>query len=382
MCRLTDWRCDDLSSKDLPRLRDQKRFLEKKLAHGIKISQNGRILPLRLEKINSLPFGFELLMKFYGPEKIDSIVIHYTLLSDKKPDYLSFFQIKSHKRIYDKKVAAILDKNHSEIIWNSSGRERVLKKSMTRELIFNLKSYVERDLPWYWVIFGFFAAFVLGIGHAFTPGHGKSIMAAFLVGHHGHIKDAFVMGLTTTFAHTFSVIALGIIFMFFSSIILPSTLYPALAKGSAILIIIVGIYVLYRRIMEFKNKRKGADKGHHEHHHTHHHHYYSKDDSISQAFWIALSSGLLPCPSALGVLLAAISIGKIGYGILMILFFSFGLGATLVLIGIGILTSRSFIARMEGMEKYLSHLSLIGPIFIILMGILLLFYGPFGSVTT
>ena len=386
MCRLTGWECDDLTFNDLPRLNLIQDELREKLRRGIKISHRGSILPLQIIAIKSLPVGFEMLLGFPSERELKSFTIHYTLLEKQNKMYQSFYCISVAGRTDDWSRVDLLDSKHSEISWDISGKREIREKNMTRKLIFNLRTYVERDLTLPWLILGLAVAVVLGVGHAFTPGHGKSIMAAYLVGSHGHIKDAFIMGLTTTATHTFSVILLGIIVMFFSQFILPSTLYPLIARASAVLIICTGIYILYSRIHKRLHKNNFSEEENHTHSHAHghshsHHHHVHDQKTTAQAFWLAFSGGLIPCPAALTVLLGGISIGKIGYGIMMILVFSIGLGGALVLLGVLIISSQSFFNRMEGVRAYVKYLDLIGPSFIIFIGILFLVNGPFGSLS-
>lgn len=388
MCRLTGWDCEDLTPEDLPHLIQIQDRLKDVLARGIRISQEGGILPMRIVAMKALPIGFELLIELPSSKPLQSFTVHYTLLAEQNETFQSFFSISTSDDPHSWSQLDLLDRRHSEISWDISGKRELHARNMTRELIFNLRTYVEQDLTWPWLILGFGVAILLGIGHAFTPGHGKSIMAAYLVGTHGHVKDAVVMGLTTTATHTFSVIFIGLIIMFFSQYILPSTLYPLMARISAILIVLTGLYVFYRRILERlhphpRGYKPSSDHHHdhiHDHGHSHQHHYHPKG-ATGQAFWLAFSGGLIPCPSALAVLLAGVSIGKVGYGIVMILVFSLGLGGALVIVGLGVLTSRSLFSRLGGARTYLRHLDLVGPAFIIIVGILFLIHGPFGSLS-
>jgi len=383
MCRLTGWDCEDLTPEDFPRLMQIQDKLKDILARGIRISQEGSILPMRIVAMKALPIGFELLIELPSSKPLESFTVHYTLLADQNEMFQSFFSIATSDDPGNWNQFDLLDRNYSEISWDISGKKEVHARNMTREMIFNLRTYVEQDLTLPWLMLGFGVAILLGIGHAFTPGHGKSIMAAYLVGSHGHLKDAVVMGLTTTATHTFSVIFLGLIVMFFSQYILPSTLYPLMARISAILIVLTGLYVLYRRVLErlYARSKRHDPIAHHIHDHSYSHHHHHPKETTGQAFWLAFSGGLIPCPSALAVLLAGVSIGKVGYGIVMILVFSIGLGAALVILGIGVLASRSLFSRLGGARAYLRHLDLVGPAFIITMGILFLIHGPFGSLS-
>jgi len=398
MCRVTGWHCQDLTKKDLPRLKNATKELQKKFNRGIRIFQGNHRLYLTLKKISPLPFGFALTLQSHGTNPIRDLTIQYSLLEKKNPAFQSFFSLTTQDNSNPPHLL-ILNAQKPVLKWKLGNPPTAHPVDTIKQHLFDLQSFIRRDLSVSWLFIGFLMAFLLGIGHAFTPGHGKSLMAAYLVGQHGHIKDAVIMGLTTTFTHTFSVVLLGLIIMFFSHLILPSTLFPWVARISALLIIATGIYVLYTRI---RDKRSPAHASHshdhaHPHGHSHHSHSHDHDPHHShghslhppspgqarshtwQAFWLSFSGGIIPCPSAMAVLFAAIAFGKIGYGILMILVFSLGLGVTLVSIGIAILTSRNFLARMEKANALFRHLDLVGPVFIIIMGILFLIHGPFGS---
>jgi len=378
MCRITHWSCEDLTERDIGRLRSAHKEMEKKLNQGISILRGKYRLYLKLQEINPLPFGFELKLKAHASKPIQSLIIQYTLLKKENPSFQSFFSIYAPDYARKSKKLLILNRDYPSLEWHLKGIATVHSKTRPKKWLLDLQSYISRDLSGTWFVVGFVMAFFLGIGHAFTPGHGKSLMAAYLVGHHGHVRDAIVMGLTTTFTHTFSVILLGLLIISFSHIILPSTLFPLVERISSLLIIVTGVYVLYDRI---RDKRiSDHDEAHHSHPHPQDHYHNHTRSHTGQAFWLAFSGGMIPCPSAMAVLFAAISIGKIGYGLLMILVFSLGLGITLVSIGIGILASRSLLLRMERARVTIGHLDLVGPVFIIIIGILFLIHGPFGSV--
>ncbi len=381
MCRLTHWNCSDLSSRDIVRLRKSRKMIEKRLNHGIRIYQHHSPLHLKLLAIHPLPFGFEVILMSHATTPIRNLSIHYSLLEGENPAFQSFFRI-SGPGSHTPAIFDILNKKHTVLIWRQHLQMPGPEKSLKQRL-FNLQYFLKRDLSASWLLLGFLVAFLLGIGHAFTPGHGKTLMAAYLVGHHGRIKDAFVMGLTTTFTHTSSVILLGLIIMFFSHIMLPTTLFPWISRIAALLIIATGLYVFFVRLMDHLHPHPHPPD--HEHPHPHKHgphtpmHSRASQSHTWQAFWLSFSGGILPCPSAMAVLFAAISIGKIGYGILMIIMFSLGLGVTLVFTGVAILTTRNFFTRMERANRIIGKLDLVGPVFIILIGILFLIHGPFGS---
>jgi ABC-type nickel/cobalt efflux system permease component RcnA len=194
-------------------------------------------------------------------------------------------------------------------------------------------------------------AFFWGAAHALTPGHGKAIVTAYLVGTRGRARDALALGGIVTVTHTIGVFTLGFVTLGLSELIVPEDLYPWLNLVSALLVVLVGVAGFRQRILSAL-----APAGHHHHHdghdharggHHHHHHEGMTDDEHARAHLpqegsgfrgllaVGISGGLLPCPTALVVLLAAISLHRVAYGLVLIVAFSVGLAA--VISGIGLL---------------------------------------------
>jgi len=124
------------------------------------------------------------------------------------------------------------------------------------------------------ILFAIGLSFVLGAGHALSPGHGKGMVAAYLIGTKGKVKDAVILGSVVTFTHVFSVILLGLVALFLSHVILPEQLFPWLALISGLMVFGVGARMLYNRI-------KGKDDHHHHHHDHSHTHDHSHDHDHS-----------------------------------------------------------------------------------------------------
>jgi ABC-type nickel/cobalt efflux system permease component RcnA len=173
------------------------------------------------------------------------------------------------------------------------------------------------------------AAFGWGAVHALSPGHGKAMVAAYLVGARGTPRHAVALGVIVTATHTIGVFALGVVTLTLSAFVVPERLYPWLSLASGLLVVGVGISVLRRRRRE---------RGHHHHHHHEH---------ISRRSLLAMgaSAGLLPCPSALVVLLAAIGQHQVALGLVLIVAFSAGLAATLTAAGLAVVASGRVLAR-------------------------------------
>jgi nickel/cobalt transporter (NicO) family protein len=194
-------------------------------------------------------------------------------------------------------------------------------------------------------------AFGLGIVHALSPGHGKTIMAAYLVGGRGSSRQAVGLGLAVTVSHTLGVLALAGLTLAASSVLPPERLYPILGVASGGLVIAIGASLLWQRLRPML--ASGLDHEHehdhdhgrpheHEHEHDHEHphahpHVHGQVASISWRGLIALglSGGLVPSASALILLLGSIAAGRVAYGLVLVV--GFGLGMAVVLAGIGLL---------------------------------------------
>jgi ABC-type nickel/cobalt efflux system permease component RcnA len=162
------------------------------------------------------------------------------------------------------------------------------------------------------------------MAHALSPGHGKTIVAAYLVGRRGTPWHAAALGVIVTATHTIGVFALGLVTLALSQFIVPEQLYPWLNLVSGVLVIAIGAAVFRSR---FRHRREHAH-GHHHHHH--------EDEALSRRSLVAvgITGGLLPCPSALVVLLAAISLHRVPFGMLLIVAFSAGLALSITGIGL------------------------------------------------
>jgi len=181
-----------------------------------------------------------------------------------------------------------------------------------------------------------------GAAHALTPGHGKAMVAAYLVGTKGRPRDAFFLGGTVTVAHTAGVFALGFVTLGLSAFIVPEQLYPWLTLVSGVLVVAVGASVLRQRL------RTRGHHDHHDHDHAdahHHEHTHDHDEAFTSKgiLGVGIAAGLLPCPSALVVLLSAIALHRVGLGLALIVAFSIGLAATITTIGlVAVLARRTF----------------------------------------
>ncbi len=236
------------------------------------------------------------------------------------------------------------------------------------------------------VLVGLAVAAALGAFHALEPGHGKTVVAAYLIGSRGTAWHAVWLGLIVTASHTAGVYLLGGVTLYASRYVVPERLYPWLGVVSGLAIAGLGFTLFLRRYAggaapHGHSHGHGRDHGHHhhghgqddahEHSHDHdhahdhqqpqhpvadsaeagpHHHSHKAEGSISFPALVALgvTGGIVPCPAALVVLLSALSLNRVGFGLLLIVAFSVGLAAVLIAIGMLMVYARRFMARFQG----------------------------------
>jgi ABC-type nickel/cobalt efflux system permease component RcnA len=202
------------------------------------------------------------------------------------------------------------------------------------------------------------SAFAWGALHALSPGHGKTMVAGYLAGSRGRPKDAALLGLTVTITHTSAVFALGFITLAASAYVLPEELYPWLGVASGAMVIAIGLWAIRTRLRRWRAMRAEHDHGHHHMHshggHSHSHSHEPSGAPITTRSLIALgvSGGIVPCPSALVVLVAAISQHRLGLGFALILAFSVGLAATLTAVGLAVLHGGRLIKRLRPERRF------------------------------
>jgi nickel/cobalt transporter (NicO) family protein len=215
-------------------------------------------------------------------------------------------------------------------------------------------------------------AFGWGAIHALSPGHGKSMVAAYLVGTRGTPRHAVLLGATVTVTHTIGVFALGMVALLLSNYILPEDLFPWLNLVSGLLVVGVGGSVLRSRVRHARAHSHGHHH-HHEHSHGDHSHTHAPPERLSLRGLVVLgaSAGLIPCPSALVVLLGAIAQGQIALGMLLIVAFSLGLAATLVGLGLAVVLATRTMTRLRVPGRLTAALPTASALVIVVVGCVL-----------
>jgi nickel/cobalt transporter (NicO) family protein len=215
------------------------------------------------------------------------------------------------------------------------------------------------------------AAFGWGAVHALSPGHGKAMVAAYLVGTRGSTRDAIVLGATVTVTHTAGVIALGAVALGLSAWILPEQLYPWLTLVSGLLVVSVGAAVLRGRLRGFGHSHDHAHRDHAHGPHDPHHHHHHEGGSRRGLLAMGASAGLIPCPSALVVLLGAVAQHRIGLGLVLIVAFSLGLAATLTALGIAVVHAGRLLSRLPVPGRVATAVPAVSAALIVVVGLAL-----------
>ncbi len=213
----------------------------------------------------------------------------------------------------------------------------------------------------------------LGAAHALTPGHGKTIVGAYLVGSRGTARHALFLGLTTTITHTAGVFAFGLLVLFASQFILPEKLFPWLGVFSGLLVVGIGFSLFRQRLHQMKSQtRHSHEEGFHYHFGVGHSHTPTQETAVSWRNLLALgvSGGLIPCPSALVLLLSAIALNKVGFGLVLIVAFSLGLAGVLTGIGLVLVYANQLFQRMPASQgKITAVVPIFSALFITLAGL-------------
>lgn len=211
------------------------------------------------------------------------------------------------------------------------------------------------------------SAFLLGAAHALTPGHGKTIVAAYLVGSRGRVMDAVLLGSVVTLTHTASVFALGLATLYASQSVSLDRIYPVLATLSGALVAGIGAWLLATRW-----RGTFTASHHHPHDHTHSHpHHHHESSGRGGLLSLGISGGLVPCPEALVVLMISISLRRLGLGLALLVVFSLGLAAVLIAIGVAMVMAAPAVRRIAGENRLTRALPVASAAVVTLLGIVL-----------
>lgn len=248
------------------------------------------------------------------------------------------------------------------------------------------------------------ASVALGGLHALTPGHGKTLVAAYLIGSRGTVQHAMFLGGIVTFTHTASVIVIGLLALVASASVMQDRLVPAMELLSGLLVVLIGVQLILARWRELRRDNATSAHGHHHHHHhiddddhhdhphhdhdhsdhdhsdPHHHHHHGDGHhhhhdipervTVRDLLTLGISGGLVPCPEALGIMVIAIGLNRIVLGLSMVVAFSFGLAAVLIAIGILLVRAKTWLeSASQAGQRWQVWLPLISAIIVTLLGV-------------
>jgi ABC-type nickel/cobalt efflux system permease component RcnA len=214
---------------------------------------------------------------------------------------------------------------------------------------------------------------LLGGLHALTPGHGKTLLASYLVGSRGTVPHAIFLGGAVTFTHTASVMATGLIVLWAGHLIVTNLLVPTLELGSGLLVVLLGVRLVRAR---WRSLRHGLEHGHpHEPAHpapehadqTHPYPHPTEAVRWRDLVTMGVSGGMTPCPEAIGILLVAIGLNRVALGMGLIVAFSLGLAAVLSLIGLLLVRSRGLVDHLGALGQHTQQLLPLGSAIIVTM---------------
>jgi len=264
----------------------------------------------------------------------------------------------------------------------------------------------------------YLGAIALGALHSFEPGHGKTVIAAYLIGTKGRTIDGILLGLIVTFTHTFSVIILGIVAQLMARTYSEAELHAWMGLASSLLILAVGLWMLKQRLSgqgghghfhlfgaghhHHHDHGHGHDHGHaghshedghdhgrhghhHEHHHGHNHHDHGHGAGAHAAtaperynkmnlLLLGISGGLVPCPAGIATLLAAIGAGKVAKGVVITLFFSLGMGLVMMTIGVVLAGAGKLTGKISENLELSRRLGIVSAVIITSLGVYTLYH--------
>jgi len=277
----------------------------------------------------------------------------------------------------------------------------------TRELVDAISAPAVRPRV---ILMTLLGALLLGAVHALSPGHGKTIVGAYLIGSRGTPRHAVFLGATVTITHTIGVFALGFATLYASRFIVPEKLFPILSLVSALLVLAMGIVLLIQRgrtarhalsraspssfghfqaFSPVPSSSVGGTRGYifsptapaldptmHSHGGGPMHSHLPPGAKGERVTWksllaLGVSGGLVPCPSAMVLLLAAIALNKTAYGMLLVVAFSLGLAVTLTAVGFAFLYARHRVGRTQSGSRWVSVLPVLSAVTITALGVAL-----------
>lgn len=248
---------------------------------------------------------------------------------------------------------------------------------------------------------------LLGAFHALTPGHGKTLLAAYLVGTEGTPRQAIMLGGVITVMHTSSVLLLGTAVLLAGHYVLPGILIPTLEIAAGAVVLILGVRIARRRWSALRSGNHDHDHSHghaHDHHDTPGHSHSHGGSAVAvldagrspkttsapgktktgfrEIAGMGVTGGIIPCPEALSILILAVGLHRTALGIAMIVAFSVGLAAILVGLGLVLVTARTTILAIKpaGNRWFGTRLPMLSAFVVVTLGLIMTVNGVLHAV--
>jgi nickel/cobalt transporter (NicO) family protein len=245
-------------------------------------------------------------------------------------------------------------------------------------------------------------AILLGMLHAFSPGHGKSIVTAYMLGSRGNWLYAIYLGIIVAITHTVTVIVIGLLLLFTSRLIMPTSFFPLMEVLSGVLILIIGGVLIFKASRFYRKRAKALreeaeqepeievvdeetgrarikieqpiTEGAPSHLHVGPKYVPRHKADTARMDWktllaIGTSGGMVPCPDAVAIMVIATASQQLPLGIFLISCFSIGIAVSLILIGLSVMKGRQFLAKFPFFERAIPYAPLVSAIVIFALGI-------------
>lgn len=240
---------------------------------------------------------------------------------------------------------------------------------------------------------------LLGMLHAFTPGHGKSVVAAYMIGAKGNWLQGIILGLIVSVTHTITVILVGLAVLFGSRLIQVESVFPVLEIFSAVLILVLGTVLFIQRFRFAKKAREKKEPSLPQeileedgetrviirqsvteeaapHPHIGPKYVPRHRANLNKLEWRTLlalgtSGGLVPCPDAVAIFIIAASLNLLKLGVFMIIAFSIGISMILMVLGGLIASGKQSLEKIQGMQTIITHAPLLSAGVLLVVGLFL-----------
>ncbi len=240
--------------------------------------------------------------------------------------------------------------------------------------------------PWFYLP----AAVLLGALHAMEPGHSKSLMAGFLVAVRGTPAQAVLLGVSAAIGHTLVVWLLVLLALWLGNEMIEKQAYPWLVLISGLMILVIAVRLIWSMRKPHHHHHHDHDHPHdHDHHHhddhDHGHHHETPEEMAArfggrtirnwEVAWFGFTGGLMPCPSAIAVLLVALKLNAYALGVAMVGAFSLGLAITLVGVGLVAVWGMRKASGLSAFDRFSAWLPRISVAIVTVLGIAVTLHG-------